>query len=132
MVGFSNVTIAGTLTADPELKYSSSGMAIANFSVAVNSKQGKEKTDTVDFFNVVMFDKAAEICSQYLSKGSNVLVGGKLKQDRWDGKDGQKHSVVKIVGNEVRFLSGNEGGGNKKGEDGDEVESNASDKNVPF
>lgn len=101
------VFMMGNLTTDPELKYLPSGAPVCNFSVALNSKykSGNEMKDEVSYINVVVFGKTAENCAEYISKGSKVLIQGRLKQERWE-KDGRKHSVVKVISNVVNFLDG--------------------------
>jgi|WetSurMetagenome_2_1015567.scaffolds.fasta_scaffold01426_9 single-strand DNA-binding protein len=96
--------ISGNLTADPEMKYLSSGTAICNFSVAVNSqyKKGEEIVKEVDFFTIKTFGKLAEISGEYLKKGRKVTVNGKLKQERWE-KDGKQQSRVVINAINVEF-----------------------------
>ena len=88
-----------------ELKYLPSGTAVADISLAVNSKrkQNEEWVDQVDFFDVTLFARTAEIASEYLSKGSPALIEGRLKQETWE-KDGQKRSKVKVVGERLQLL----------------------------
>ena len=114
MATFNKGIWVGNLTATPELKYTSGGIAVTKFSLAVNYRTGKgdAKKDGVDFFDVEAFDKVAELISQYLKKGSPVLIEGRLKQDRWEDEHGNKRSRVKIVATAVQFLCG------KKDDDG--------------
>ncbi|MEW6680661.1 MAG: single-stranded DNA-binding protein [bacterium] len=108
MRGYSRAIIMGNLTRDPELKYIPSGTAVTSFTVAVNRKytlQGEVKDET-SFIPVVVWGKQAENCNQYLKKGSPVFVDGRLRQRSWETSDGQKKSVVEIVGLTVQFLSG--------------------------
>lgn len=102
------VCISGNLTADPELKYLSTGSAVVSFTVAINSKhkKGEDWVDQVDYILVVAFGKVAENCGEYLSKGSKVVVTGKLKQDRWEDKEtGKMKSNTKVVAALVEFMS---------------------------
>lgn len=99
-----NITILGNLTRDPELRYTPSGNAVAGFGIAVNRRtQNKdgEWVDDVDFFNVVTWLRLAENCASSLSKGDRVIVSGRLTQDSWEDKDGQKRTAVKIVADVV-------------------------------
>jgi len=95
------VVLIGRLTREAETAYANSGMAIAKFSLAVGEKY-KEKEYT-NYFNCVLFGKMAENLQQYLTKGKQVCVVGKLKQDRWE-KDGANRSSVSIVVNSLQFL----------------------------
>lgn len=103
MAGLNNCSFIGHLGRDPELKYSNSGTAICNVSIAVTEKyKDKESTEWV---NLVFWDKLAEISAQYLSKGSQVYVSGKMQTQSWE-KDGQKHSKVVINVREMVMLGG--------------------------
>ena len=113
MVSFNKVILMGNLTRDPELRYNPNNTAVANFSLAVNRKyrQGDESKEEVSFLDVVVFGKQAENCSQYLNKGSSVLVEGRLQQRRWETDDGQKRNKVEVVANNVQFMPKRQGGG---------------------
>ena len=106
MVSFNKVIIMGNLTRDPEIRYNPSGKAVATLSIAVNKRSGRgeEGKDDVSFFDVVVWEKQAETCAQYLAKGSAVLVEGRLQQRRWETDDGQKRSKVEIVAQNVQFM----------------------------
>lgn len=93
----------GHLGGDPELRYTSEGTAVTNFSLGVNEKfNGNEK---VHFFPVVCWKKLAEAVAEYQKKGSKVAVEGRLEQQRWEDQDGNKRSAIKIVASRVQFLS---------------------------
>lgn len=119
MVNFNKVILIGNLTRDPELRYNPSGKAVANLSIAVNRRSGKgdDNRDDVSFFDVVVWEKQAENCSQYLSKGRAVLVEGRLQQRRWETDDGQKRSKVEIVATNVQFMPKAQGGGGQDAPD---------------
>jgi len=104
------VVIGGNLTKDIELRYTPSGTAVANLSLALNHfyKQGEERKQEVSYIEVVVFGKTAEACNQYLSKGRPVVVEGRLKQESWQDKEGKKHYRVKVIANSVQFVSKNE------------------------
>lgn len=110
-----NIVITGRLTRDPEVKYSQSGKAIATFSVAVDRPFSKDKV--TDFFDVVTFNKLAEVCGNNLAKGRRVLVDGVATMNSYTGKDGQKRSRFEIVANAVEFLDYNrqQGGSRNSG-----------------
>jgi single-strand DNA-binding protein len=111
-----HVVLVGRLTKDPELTYTQSGAAICKFSIAVNRTSGSARGNTGDaegsanFFNIVSWNKTAEICNQYLSKGRQVAIDGRLQQRRWEGSDGVKRNTVEIVANNVQFFGPSRGG----------------------
>ena len=96
-------TLVGRLTKDPELRRIPSGTAICSFSIAVNDWNPNTKEEYVNYFMVRVWDKKGENCAEYLSKGSQVLVVGKLKQERWES-DGSKRSKILITATKVQFL----------------------------
>jgi single-strand DNA-binding protein len=106
MASFNKVILMGNLTKDPEIRYNPNGTAVANLSIAINRKYkaGDESREEVSFFDIVVFGKQAEHCSQYLNKGSGVLVDGRLQQRRWETDDGQKRSKVEVVAQSVQFM----------------------------
>ncbi len=103
--GVNNTTILGNLTRDPELRFTPSGTAVVSFGLAVNrnvqNKNSGEWENRVDFFNVTAWYKLAENCAESLGKGDRVLVSGRLSQDSWESKEGQKRSTVRIIANVV-------------------------------
>jgi len=105
-------TFTGNLTRDAELKYTNSGTAICNFSLAVNEKYGE--TDHVSYFEFTIWGKFAEAVNQYLSKGLPVSVTAKAKQDRWE-QDGNNRSKVKFTVLSLRMFSAKgQGQGNQE------------------
>jgi single-strand DNA-binding protein len=105
--GLNRVQIMGNLGADPETKYTPSGAAMTTFSVAVNrnyTHPDGQAVEETDWFSVVTWNKQAESCSQYLSKGQPVYVEGRLHARSWDGQNGQKHYRTEIIANQVIFL----------------------------
>lgn len=103
MSSLNKVFLLGNLTRDPELRQTANGASVCNFSIAVNEGFGDKKK--VNFFNVQAWQKTAEACAKYLSKGRPVLVEGRL-QNRSYEKDGQKRTVTEIVAENVQFLGG--------------------------
>lgn len=107
MANLNKVFIIGNLTRDPELRYTPSGTAVANLRIAVNrrykDKSGEAKQE-VCYLTVVSWDKQAEVCNQYLHKGSPLFVEGRLQSRTWDGADGKKRSVIEIRAERVQFL----------------------------
>lgn len=106
MATFNHVSLVGNLTRDVETRFTGSGATVGSFGIAVNSreKDGAGYKDRADFFEVTVFGKTAEACAEFLSKGSAVLVSGKLRLERWE-KDGKKYSAVKVAAFDVQFLS---------------------------
>jgi len=102
-----HVVLVGNLTRNAELKYTTSGMAISTFAIAVNQRRKKDDqwVDEAHFFDIEYFGKAAEAVNQYLVKGKQVGVEGSLRQDRWE-KDGQARSKVKITASNIMLLGG--------------------------
>ncbi len=104
-IGVNNITVVGNLTRDPELRFTPNGTPVVSFAVAVNKrfqdKNSGEWLNSADFFNVVAWFKLAENCAESLGKGDRVLISGKLSQENWDDKDGQKRTSYRIVANVV-------------------------------
>ena len=97
------IAIVGRLTRDPETSYTKNQLCVCKFSIAVNGmKKGNE--DNVSFFNVTVWNKVAENCGKFLSKGSQVIIDGRLEQNRYTDKDGSNKSVVGITANQVQFI----------------------------
>jgi single-strand DNA-binding protein len=99
------VILTGRLTRDSEIRYTGGGTAICNFSIAVNEryKAADGWKESVSFFDVTLWGKAGESLHPYLVKGKPVVIEGKLKQERWEAKDGQKHSKVSITADAIEF-----------------------------
>ena len=104
------VMVIGNVGRDPEMRYTPKGSPVTTFSVAAtrrwNSSEGQAQEET-EWFNVVTWDKLAETCNQYLSKGRSVYVEGRLRTRSWDGQDGQKHYRTEVIAQTVHFLDSN-------------------------
>ena len=114
MASLNRVMLIGNLTRDPELRYIPSGSAVATFTVAMNrvyKLQTGEKKEEVSFVRVVVWGRMAEVCGEYLSKGSPVFVEGRLQSRSWDGPDGQKRSTLEVIAMNVQFLKSSSGAG---------------------
>lgn len=116
MANVNIVILAGNLTADPELRYTPSGMAVAQLRMAVNNRYKDSKTnewrEEATFVDVDLFGKQAETAKQYLSKGRSVLIEGRLKLDQWEDKQtGAKRSRLKVIGTRMQFLGAPPSGG---------------------
>jgi single-strand DNA-binding protein len=111
MADVNHVILIGRLTRDAELKYTSGGMAVCKFAIAVNKrrKQGEQWVDEANFFDIVLWGRSGETINQYLVKGKQVAVEGELHQNRWE-QDGQSRSKIEINANNVQLLGGGAGG----------------------
>ncbi len=104
------VILIGNLGKDPEVRYTTGGQAVANLRIATSrswtDKQSGQKKEETEWHDIEVWGKQAEQCGEYLAKGRQVYVEGRLKTDAWDDKQtGQKRSRVKVVAESVRFLS---------------------------
>jgi len=109
MASLNKVFLIGNLTRDPELRYVPSGTAVATFTIAVNRvymTQSGEKKEQTSFLRVVVWGRRAEVCGEYLSKGSPLFVEGRLQSRNWETQDGQKRSTVEIIADNIQFLRG--------------------------
>lgn len=107
MANLNKVILLGNLTRDPELRYIPSGTAVATFTVATNrayTLASGEKREEACFVRVVTWSRQAELCGQYLSKGSPVCIEGRLQSRSWETPDGQKRSTLEVVAQNVQFL----------------------------
>jgi single-strand DNA-binding protein len=117
MASFNRVVLVGNLTRDPELRYIPSGTAVSEIGLAVNDrvKKNDQWVDETTFVDVTLWGRTAEVANEYLSKGSNILIEGRLKLDTWE-KDGQKRSKLRVVAEKMQMLGGKgEGGGGARG-----------------
>ena len=108
------VLLIGNLTRDPELRYIPSGSAVATFTVAVNrvyKDQAGEKKEQTSFIRVVVWGRRAEVCGEYLSKGSPIFVEGRLQSRDWETQEGQKRNTVEVVADNIQFLNRGGAGG---------------------
>jgi single-strand DNA-binding protein len=106
--GLNKVMIIGHLGRDPEMRYTPSGRPVTTFTVATSrtwSTGDGERHSETEWFNVVAWGNLAEICKQYLTKGQQVYVEGRLQTRRWEDNEGVKHTSVEIVANEMMILS---------------------------
>ena len=121
MASLNKVMLIGNVGKDPEMRYTANGKAVTTFSVACNRVIGGdgERREETDWFDVVAWDKLAELCSQYLQKGRQAYIEGRLQTRSWEGQDGQKRYKTEVVANTVLFL-GSGGGGAARTERFDE------------
>jgi len=113
--GINKVIVVGNLGQDPDTRYMPSGSAVTNITVATNEswkdKQTGEQKDRTEWHKVVMFDRLAEIAAEYLRKGSQVYIEGKLQTRKWQDKDGNDRYTTEIVAKEMQMLGGRGGSG---------------------
>ncbi len=115
MVSFNRVVLAGNLTRDPELRFTSGGIPVCDFGLAVN--RVRSKSEEVDFFDITAWRELGETIANYKKKGDPILVEGKLQFRTWEAKDGSKRNKVDVVADNVQFLGGRgdpEGGGGQR------------------
>ena len=114
MANLNKVMLMGNVTRDIELRYTPGGTAVASFGLATNRRWKDKKTgdnrEEATFIDIEVWAKTAELCHQYLSKGSPVFIEGRLKLDQWESKEGQKRSKLRVVAESVQFLSSGKGG----------------------
>ena len=120
MAGVNKAILIGNLGRDPELRYTQSGQAVTNFSLATSENwtdKNGERTEKTEWHRIVAWGKTAELCAQYLSKGRPVYIEGRLQTRDWEDKEGVKRQTTEIVANTVQFLGGprGEGGGGNQG-----------------
>ncbi|MCH2182178.1 MAG: single-stranded DNA-binding protein [Mariniblastus sp.] len=132
MASFNRVILVGNITRDIELRYTPQGTAVTDIGLAVNDrvkKQG-EWVDETTFVDITLWGRTAEVAGEYLSKGSPVLIEGRLKLDSWE-QDGQKRSKLKIIGERMQMLSGRSGSGGSGGNPARQQAPNAAPSPAP-
>jgi single-strand DNA-binding protein len=112
--GVNKVILVGNLGKDPETRYMPNGKAVTNFSIATSEswkdKQTGEQREQTEWHNIVMYDRLAEIAAEYLKKGSQVYVEGKLRTRKWQDKEGRDRYTTEINANEMQMLGGRPSG----------------------
>ena len=115
MANLNRVFLIGNLTRDPELRYTPSGTAVAQFGLATNrrwkDRQSGDMREEVTFVDVEVWGRQAELAGQYLAKGRPVFVEGRLKLDQWEDQQGNKRSKLRVVVDGFQFIDSREGGG---------------------
>ena len=114
MASFNKIILIGNLTADPELRQTTSGISTCSFKIAVNRKAAKN--GECDFFNIETWRQTAEFVSRYFKKGKPILVCGQLQNDSWTDQQGNKRTSTKVVADEVSFVGNNENSAETKTE----------------
>lgn len=116
MASYNRVVLLGNLTRDPELRYIPSGTAVSEIGLAVNDrvKKNDQWVDETTFVDVTLWGRTAEVANEYLSKGSSILIEGRLKLDTWE-KDGQKRSKLRVVADKMQMVGARGGGSGPRG-----------------
>ncbi len=142
--GINKVIIVGNLGGDPETRYMPSGSAVTNLTVATNEswkdKQTGEQKDRTEWHKVAMFNRLAEVAAEYLRKGSQVYIEGKLRTRKWQDKSGQDRWTTEIIADEMQMLGGRGGGSAPMNSPSDSASSSAPpqpgpddfDDDIPF
>jgi len=132
--------LIGRLGRDPEMRFTQSGMAVANFSLATNERwvgQDGNRQERTEWHNIVAFGKLADICGQFLKKGKLVFIEGRLQTREWDDRDGNKRRTTEIVASNMQMLE-SRGGGDGYSDDstsessGNAMEIGITDDDIPF
>ena len=117
--GINKVILVGNLGQDPETRYMPNGKALTNLRIATSEswkdKQTGEQREQTEWHNIVMYDRLAEIAAEYLKKGSQVYIEGKLRTRKWQDKEGRDRYTTEINANEMQMLGGRGGGGGGSG-----------------
>ena len=112
--GINKVILIGNLGKDPEVRFTPGGQAVANFNIATseswNDKTTQQKVEKTEWHRIVVWGKLAELCGEYLKKGRQCYVEGRLQTREWTDKEGQKKYTTEVVANTVQFLGGAPGG----------------------
>jgi single-strand DNA-binding protein len=135
MASVNKVIIVGNLGRDPEVRYTPSGSAVCNVSVASTrnwkNKDTGERQEETEWHRVVFYDRLAEIAGEYLKKGRSVYVEGRLKTRKWQDKDGKDQYTTEIIAQEMQMLGGREGGGASEDRGGDDYGGGAPQRSAP-
>ena len=139
MAGVNKAIVVGRLGRDPEVRYTPSGMAVANFSVATSEewkdKDSGEKKERTEWHRIVAWRRLGEICGEYLRKGSQVYIEGKIQTREWEDRDGVKRYTTEIVAQTMQMLGSASRGGTGDSMDipmPTEEPINVPDDDIPF
>jgi len=139
MAGVNKVILVGRLGADPEVRYTNTGTAVANFNLATSSSytdKSGEKTEKTEWHRIVAFGKLGEICGEYLAKGKQVYIEGRLQTRDWEDRDGNKKKTTEIVAGVMQMLGA--AGDRVRGDTGDsappasDLPDISTEEDVPF
>lgn len=138
-MSINRVVLTGNLTRDPELRSTSSGMAVLKLGIAVNDRRKNQQTgeweDVPNFVDVTVFGARAEALTRFLSKGSKVAIEGKLRWSSWETPQGEKRSKIEVVADEIEFLSSRNSGSGDRADQVDPAPAHpggSTDDEIPF
>ncbi len=138
MAGVNKAILIGHLGSDPEVRYTPDGTAVANFNIATSrewkDKASGEKKKQTEWHRIVVFRRLAEICGEYLSKGSQIYIEGHLQTREWQDKDGNKRTTTEIVASQMQMLGSrgsNQGSGQSSGPSSSNAPSESSASSYP-
>lgn len=134
MASFNRVILVGNLTRDVELRYTPSGTAVTEVGLAVNDrvKRNDEWVDETTFVDITLWGRTAEVASEYLAKGSSVLIEGRLKLDSWEDKnDGKKRYKLRVVGEKMQMLGSRKSSGDNSSSSNSYSEAGSSSPSSP-
>lgn len=134
------VILVGRLTKDIEVRYTQTGKAVARFILAVNRRVSKDKEkQQADFIPIIVWNKLAEVCSKYLTKGSQMLVEGHLQIRDYVAQDGKKHYIAEVIAQELEFMGSKVIAGNEQLQNQEQnisqeeiTQDTATDEEIPF
>jgi single-strand DNA-binding protein len=141
MAGLNKVILIGNLGRDPELRYTQNGQAVVNFTLATNEKwtnKSGDREERTEWHRIVVWGKQAETCNEYLVKGRQVYVEGRLQTRDWEDREGQKRRTTEVVAQQVLMLGRREEGGGGRARGAEPAEGAAggdpgpSDDDIPF
>lgn len=139
MAGVNKVILVGRLGGDPEVRYTNTGTPVANFNLATSSNftdKNGEKTERTEWHRIVAFGKLGEICGEYLAKGKQVYIEGRLQTREWEDRDGNKRRTTEIVAGTMQMLgsAGDQVRGDTNGSppSPDDIPGIGSEDDVPF
>ncbi|MBK9315490.1 MAG: single-stranded DNA-binding protein [Acidobacteria bacterium] len=118
MASFNKIVIVGYLGRDPEMRYTPQGTAVCNFSIATTEKRkdkSGESQDVTTWFRVNAWGRLAEVANQFLTKGKQVYVEGRLRQDEYTDRDGNRRQTLEVTANDIQFLGSKSDGGGQSG-----------------
>lgn len=115
MASLNTITLIGRVVAPPEMRYTPGGKAVGQFTLAVDRRAGKNTQEKeCDFIPIVVWEKLAEICNEYLTKGKQIAIQGQLRTRSYETQDGQKRKAFEVVANEMQMLGGKTEGENQQ------------------
>jgi single-strand DNA-binding protein len=135
MAGVNKVILLGRLGADPEIRYTSNGTAVANFRMATSERWNNpngEKEERTEWHRIVAFGKLGEICGEYLAKGKQVYIEGRLQTRTWEDRDKNQRTTTEIIATVMQMLGSAGGGKAPDKEEPSFAEEPAKDDDIPF